>query len=471
MIPGFLEEVLEEELKPGGTVVDLMSGTGIVAAFCADRYRVFANDAQAYAQVIAESLIEHDPRTKDAFLRSVDVERDLLGAYEKNQALLEALYAPALELEDKLLGSFRAGDDGPTWCGRYRKYLELPGAVYGSRAGEGGRGEPYAQARELLSEESIARHRSDAHLRPACLVTAYYANIYFGLRQAIALDSIRAAIDGMDSRAPLSASKKAHYLSALLHAASISTSGTSHFAQPRHLTKDSELRAMAERRQNDVVARFREFSSEILSLVESTRHLRGNRSFVGDYRRFIREAGPNHGGPRACFRFPGEIDLLYLDPPYTADNYSRFYHVLEALTCYNYPPLERDSSGQVVRGRYPKLEQRFQSGFCRPASVEGEFRRVIEAAAGSGSKLIISYSSPTGLLLKQYAKRSVKADPVLSLENLCRESYRDVVTRRLPMMHSGQGDSNLRIEELLVVCRKPRGVHGDVPIQEERDDR
>jgi adenine-specific DNA methylase len=454
VIPGFLDRVLEEEVEPGGTVVDLMCGTGIVAAFCAGRYRVFANDAQAYAQVIAKSLIEHDPKAKRAFLRCVDIERDLLGAYKKNQALLEARYAPALELEEKLLGSFQAGDDGPSWCERYRKFLDLPGSVHASPRANGARAEPYENAQDLLSEGSIARYRDDPHLRPACLATAYYANIYFGLRQAMVLDSIRAAIDDMDSTAPFAAEKKAHYLSALLHAASLSTSGTSHFAQPRHLTKDSELRAMAARRGIDVLARFEAFSSEILSLVDGTMHLEGNRSFAGDYRRFIEE-DTRRGARRARFRFPGDIDLVYLDPPYTADHYSRFYHVLEVLTRYDYPVLDRDPSGRVLRGRYPRLEHRFQSGFCRPGRVEEEFRQVIEAASGSSAKLVISYASPTGLLLKEYAKRSSKADPVRSLEDLCRESYRDVSTRRLSMMHSGQGDSNLHIEELLVICRKP----------------
>ena len=145
-----------------------------------------------------------------------------------------------------------------------------------------------------------------------------------------------------------------------------------------------------------------------------------------------------------------------MDPPYTADNYSRFYHVLEVLVRYDYPTLATDAAGQVLRGRYPEIDGRFQSGFCRRADVEDEFRQVIRAAAHTGAKLIISYSSPTGLLLKQYAKTDPDCDPVSKLEALCGESYRRVVTRRRDLMHSGQGDSNLKIEELLVICRQPR---------------
>ena len=92
----------------------------------------------------------------------------------------------------------------------------------------------------------------------------------------------------------------------------------------------------------------------------------------------------------------------------------------------------------------------------RPASVEEEFRQVIRAAAGAGAKLVISYSWPTGLLLKRYARENQRQDPIRRFEDLCRESYASVETRRRAMMHSGQGDTNLEIEELLLVCGEPR---------------
>ncbi len=452
VIPGFLDRVLEEEVPARGTIVDLMSGTGIVAAFCADRYRVFANDAQEYAHVIARSLIEHDPGEKEVFLQSVDAREDLFEAFRENLRALEGFYAPALKAETALLERFAAGEDDSEWCRDYRTFLEEPGSVYGAMEPDGGgngHGGLYAGAGRLLSEGSLASYRTDAGLRPRCLVTAYYANVYFGLRQSLEIDSLRAAIDDMDSGDPHAGLKRVHYLSALLHAASISTSGTSHFAQPRHLHKDSELCAMAKRRRIDIFSRLEECSGDILATGRETRHLEGNGCFVGDYRGLIEEGS---GGP--CFRFPGKVDLVYLDPPYTADNYSRFYHALEALARYDYPALDTGPGGRILRGRYP--QGRFQSGFCSKETVEDEFRRVILAAAGAGAKLVVSYASPTGLLLKRYARKWPADDPVKRMEGLCLEGFRDVRTARLPMMHSGQGDRNLRIEELLVVCTRPR---------------
>ena len=452
VLPGFLDRVIEDEAPPGTTVVDLMSGTGAVAVHCAAGRRVFANDAQEYAAVVARSLIEHDPARKGAFLASLSFARDLAASYRENLRMLERLYEPALDSEEQLLAGGERGAEDARWCRRYRAFLRDPHGLYPQVAGAASRSTPYRLASGLLREETIGRYRAGQARRPACLATAYYGNVYFGLRQALVIDSLRAAIDDLEPRGAHAGAKRDHYLSALLHAASVSTSGTSHFAQPRHLDKDSELRAMAARRRQDVLASFHDFAAEIAARVAATPLRAGNRATARDYRRLIVEG--NGAGPR--FTFPVAPDLVYLDPPYTQDHYSRFYHVLEVLARYDYPPLERDGAGRVLRGRYPELAERFQSGFCRPATVEGEFRLVARAAAGAGAKLVVSYAAPTGLLLKEYARRRHGGDPVRRLERLLGESYAEVRTRRRSLIHSGQGEAGRAVEELLVVCRAPR---------------
>ncbi|WP_216072695.1 hypothetical protein, partial [Acinetobacter baumannii] len=58
------------------------------------------------------------------------------------------------------------------------------------------------------------------------LATAYWANVHFGLRQCIVLDSIRYAIDGESDP-----STRNVLLASLLQAALVCASGP-HFAQP-----------------------------------------------------------------------------------------------------------------------------------------------------------------------------------------------------------------------------------------------
>lgn len=456
VLEGPLSRAIEEEAPSGSTVVDLMSGSGVVAAYCANGRRTFANDVEPYAWMIARSLIEHDEESKGEFLRRVDPRRDLSEAYERNFEELSRYYREPLRVEDRLLERFAAGERGARWCAEYRRFLEEPGSVYGAPPLDGAR--LYAAAAPLLREESVRRYREDPRREPACLATAYYANVYFGLRQAIAIDSIACAIGAPGRGHTLRERKRVHYLSALLHAASFSTSGTSHFAQPRHLSKDSELLAMARRRTADIFSRFEECSRDLLETVRRTTYVPGNEAFCSEYRAFLEpaEAGDGRSPRTPAFRFPAEVDLVYFDPPYTADHYSRFYHVLDVLVEYDYPPLERDRSGGVVRGRYPAIERRFQSAFAKRRSVEGEFRTVIRASAAAGAKLIVSYASPTGLLLEEYAKRHPGTDPVRLLEALCREAYDEVATEREPVLHSGQGDKNREVEELVIICKKPR---------------
>jgi hypothetical protein len=471
VLQGFLAEVLSDEAPTGATVFDLFSGTAIVSAFSARRFRTLANDVQRYCQVIAASFIEHDPATREAFLESLSFERDLLAAYQRNRTALGRIYQAALAKERECLdriqelsaGRKRRGDAWRRAIGEYRRFLLVPGGLYEALDGaEPPRSALYADAALLVSEASIRQYREDPGRWPRCLITAYYANVYFGLRQSIEIDSLRAAIAaigaGAGGDAALASRKRTHYLSALLHAASVSTSGTSHFAQPRHIAKDSEVAAMARRRGIDIVQSFLEFSREIRDLVASTEYRHGNRAYCADYRDFIEGDDKAAGGGNRVLKFRDDVraDLVYMDPPYTSDNYSRFYHVLEVLVSDDYPFLERGADGRTLRGRYPEIRSRFQSNFCRAAAVEGEFERVIRAAAGSGAKLIISYGSPNGLLLKHYRRRTPRRDPVDGLEGLCRRAYGKVRVLKRQLLHSGQGDSMLPTDELLVVCTEPR---------------
>lgn len=433
VLPGFLDRAIADAAPAGATVVDLMTGSGVVAAHCARRYRVIASDVQEYAAAIARSLIEQSAETVAALREMPDALAVLEPAFRGELAALEELFAPALAREAALLERLDASPTDPAARNAYRTFLEAPESFYGD------------EARSLLSPASLEARARDPSVRPCCLVTAIYAHVYFGLRQSIVLDALRAAILDLPALSRGERAVRDHCLSALLHVASRSTSGTSHFAQPRHLRKDSELLAVARRRRIDVLAELAAASKELLSFVLSHPYRDGNRVLRADYRSWIDPA-------TGAFDFGEPVDLIYLDPPYTADHYSRFYHALEVIARYDYPPLERDARGQALRGRYPSIETRHQSSFCSKLSVEEAFRQAILASARAGAKLIISYSSPTGLLLKEYAKEAGSGDPVERFAALCREGYRSVEVRRLPLLHSGQGDKNRTIDELLLIC-------------------
>jgi adenine-specific DNA-methyltransferase len=385
--------------RPGPPVfVDLFSGTGVVAARFADRARVVANDIQGYAAVLARAALTPAPAAEEG------LERVLARKAAFEAPLLDRLAGP-IEREARFLEDAEGAD-----LGRYRAFIEEDLASQ----------DPEADA---------ARARADG--LAACLAATYWRNVYFGVRQSVALDALRAALE------PEPEPRRTIYLASLLFAASRATSGTAHFAQPRGLEKASELRAMLGRRRISVEALF---CARVAWLSrEAARPLAapaGNEVHRLDHAAlFERLAGKR-------------VDVIYADPPYTRDQYSRFYHVLETLVDYDYPALAR-RGGRVTAGRYPAIERRFQSAFASPAAVAGEFRAVTERAAALGAALVWSYSRTNGILLDRWAGE------VGPFRAMLGAYYGEVEIEERALLHSGQGDKNHAATELIAVCTGP----------------
>ncbi len=70
-------------------------------------------------------------------------------------------------------------------------------------------------------------------------------------------------------------------------------------------------------------------------------------------------------------------DLVFIDPPYSGVQYSRFYHVLETMA--------RGSCGPVSGvGRYPSLTERPQSDFSNSGTSQLALSNLLEKIAGQG---------------------------------------------------------------------------------------
>jgi adenine-specific DNA-methyltransferase len=413
-------------------LVDAFAGTGIVGAAFARRARVVAADAQQYAVALARSLLLPLPAGEGLPDPDIDLGADV----DRARAVLEWRYGREIEEERRLLEAPDA--DGPAGIERYRAWLEGDGAPAAA---------PEAEAEALPAPRPIA--------------TALYRNVYFGVRQAVEIDALRDAIAGLEIRGEemrdASAARRAiHYLAALLFAASKATSGTSHFAQPRGLAKDSEVRAVMRRRRQDVGALFRQRALRLGAALLERPPLPGSRADDLDYGLLFVDLHVRHERP----------SVVYADPPYTLDQYSRFYHALEVLTEREAPGLARGRDGRILKGRYPALVGRHQSRFCIPEHVEGEFRRVTEYAARSGASIVWSYSATNGLLIKSWAAEILAAgatDPeaareqaLARLEGLIGEFYRSVNIERRRLRHSGSGDKNHDALEILAIGDRPR---------------
>ncbi|MFT3976584.1 MAG: DNA adenine methylase [Sphingomonas bacterium] len=198
-----------------------------------------------------------------------------------------------------------------------------------------------------------------------------YAGTYFGVRQSAEIDSIRYAIDVATDEGDL----RDWCLVALCSAVSRCASTTGHFAQP--LTpKPNNIGKMVNQRRRSVWHEFLDALGR-LAAIGSQAWRTGNRTFQADALSLLR------GRERLA-----DVRLVYADPPYTSDQYSRYYHIYETLILYDYP---------AARGRGLYRDDRAVSSFSHATKVSASIERLIASVHAIGADLILSYPS-NGLL-------------------------------------------------------------------------
>lgn len=214
------------------------------------------------------------------------------------------------------------------------------------------------------------------------LISSTYAGTYFGIQQAVVLERLRRAIDEVTPASNAeTAWLRSAMLTALCHAASAAVfSAGKHFAQPHRIREGKDLtfharRALADR-SVDVVEAFSDAAASIDTAVSGL----GGRHTVSQV-------------PAGEVKVPDLRDrgvtAVYADPPYTAQQYSRFYHVPEVLVAGVPVTLQR-VKGTVTRGLYPS--GRYLSPYSSRIRAPGAFRHLAATAANAGADLLVSYS-------------------------------------------------------------------------------
>ncbi len=237
-----------------------------------------------------------------------------------------------------------------------------------------------------------------------------YSDTYFSKDQCNEIDNIRYAIDQVKSP-----TKKALYLTALVYAMGYCQSSPGHFAQymPKNHPRVQKLRELNI---------FEAFKKKVIE----------NHIFFSNYKnKVLKENYRKLLTDKNIDKYLKGVKLIYIDPPYSSAQYSRFYHLLETAVNYDYPELEHKG---LYRG------DRFQSDFCYESKVRGEFDFIIRSAFEMDSKIAISYSERGLITPKEIAE-------------ICKKYYKKVKIHTFKHTHSMQGRGMItEMNEVLVTA-------------------
>jgi len=274
----------------------------------------------------------------------------------------------------------------------------------------------YIIGRALIAnnKETISRNEAASELEPFYLENKQrqkfnffyenYADTYFAKEQCLSIDSIRYAIEMVRDKY-----RKALYLCALMYAMCKVQSTSGHFAQfmPKEHDRIVPLRKM-------------DLWQDFLNKCD-------------DFRKIVHTGRKNEIHKTDCKELlktlQNEVACYYVDPPYSAEQYSRFYHVLETVVQYDNPGLQYKALYRT---------DRFKSRFCYKNSVEGEFAFIMREVSTRRSSLVISYSEK-GLF------------PAEKLQQLGKKYFNHIELRQNNYAHSTLGKGKNNINEILLI--------------------
>lgn len=350
----FIEGYVNNISNPGDGICDLFAGTGCVSYRLSQNHPIVACDKQKYSEVICNALLTRrtiSSKGINAFLEHIE------GPFYKN--LLNE-YSSLIAIEENAISSH----DVDTLSS-----IIEHGSIEISRLNG-------CPCDTTLSQAIFGVNKGI--IDPLdCVMTEFYGGVYFSYRQAIQIDSILHEIKQSSQSDPI-------LLAALLSTVSeiVNTVGK-HFAQPLK-TRDS--------------------SGKIKPLLYKTAQKDRGINVFKVYKEWVNRYYNNSIGPYYnevknidildCLRsLPDSVSVVYADPPYTREHYSRYYHVLETIVLGDRPEISKTKIGgteQYSRGIY--RVERYQSPFCIRSKAPEVFNEMMQIISEQNKKLLLAYS-------------------------------------------------------------------------------
>ena len=271
-------------LGPPGILLEAFAGMSAVGNAVAPRRPLWCNDIQRFACTVAGAFFTSQSPPKVS-KHAVQMCQTL---FQRNKEALGSIFGQRLEQEQH---AYASGE-----IDAIRNLSETFVAA--------------SESRSCIAKRSYWR-RTPNHF-PYCLFSVTYAGGYLGLQQAIDIDSLRFALDSLARRGDTTRETSRWMLLALCQAMGRISNSTGHFAQYLSVKPHTKQRFLAKRRRSV----WHEWQRALDGMLPvGTKEWRlTNRVFQSESIQLIRRMARHKCQPA----------VVYCDPHYTADHYSRY---------------------------------------------------------------------------------------------------------------------------------------------------
>lgn len=405
----FIFDNTSEYIDPNKAVLDICSGTCSVGYSMKRYYTIYANDSELYASIIADALLNFNKQIKWN-----DIVNTFENSYKLNYKNLYNIFSYYIDKESRFIESL----DSVSLIDLYKKFPVIWSGI-----------EFNYFENKIKTIEDLRKYKKEI---PYMLFTTYYSTTYFGIKQSMEIDSIRYAIEFIEDKNL----KNMLYSSLYFAMKECVFSKDGHMAQPLDIRSNEAklIKIKSKSIYDNFINKVHEFYSD--KFIASNRN---NKTFNLEMKRVIQ-----------LEEIKKEVGFIYADPPYTDMQYSRYYHLLNTVTLYDYDDIS-SNRGNLTKGLY--RERRYQSPLSQKSKASEYTKELFEFCSENKINLGFSFAYPRDTESQPTNRYTMDIDTII---NMAKDSFGEenveIITEEY--QHSNNRNSSTKkVLEYLILCK------------------
>ena len=397
----FIVSGIHEYTEVGDTVLDIFAGSGAVSFALSDSYNIIANDVEPYSATINKAILGNHQILED------DIPIILKTASDYFEWLLEKeSLSEYINIESRCLHQ----QDLPGILGLYSKY-------------------PTIWNTPSLTPTVL---RDSGRFN---LFTRYYGASYFGIKQAMEIDSLIYSIFDWDRDTDL------------LYSCLFYSMKETVFSKDGHMAQPLNFERFPKRgfdvRKKSVLGYFRKKLHDVI--VNEPEFYGHNVVYNRDFKDLLEDDS-----------IIKNVDLVYADPPYTDMQYSRYYHLLNVARLYDFPEPTITSRG-FTTGLY--TEGRYQSELSKKSKARENIRFLMKTCHAYNKNLALSYAYPKNTKVQATDRYTLSIEDLFSMAKGIFGSEHVKINQINHTHTNNKNSAGKPVIEYLILCGETRRVN------------